>query len=141
MILVLRTPWRYPDKLVARVLAWLVKICEGQETTKPAMPPEIAEYAAAAAAYDKAWEAYRGLDDKAAEEAHDRAMERLNKAEKVIEEKPTRTEWDAFGKWLFLARMVTGGTTPRDEYWIKWSREWADALGAPEAIAAMENVG
>jgi len=88
MILVLRTPWRYPDKLVARVLAWLVKICEGQETTKPAMPPEIAEYAAAAAAYDKAWEAYRGLDDKAAEEAHDRAMERLNKAEKVIEKNP-----------------------------------------------------
>ena len=40
----------YPDKLVARVLAWLVKICEGRETTKPTMPPEIAEYVAAAVA-------------------------------------------------------------------------------------------
>ena len=125
---------------MARVLAWLVKICEGRETTKPTMPPEIAEYVAACTAYDKAWQAHKGNDDKAAEEAHERAMERLNKAEKAIEDKPTTTEWDAFGKWLFLARMVTGGTTPRAEYWIKWSREWADALGAPECVAAIRAI-
>ena len=104
-------------------------------------PGDCAEYVAAAVAYDKAWEAHRGTDDKAAAEAHDQALERINKAEKVIEDKPTRTEWDAFGKWLFLTRMVMGGTTPRDEYWIKWTREWADALGAPECMEAIRSAG
>ena len=131
----------YPDKLVAKVLAWLVKICEGRETTKPTMPPVITEYVAAAIAYDKAWEARKGTDDKELERTHDRALERLEKAEAVIVKKQVQTEWDAFGRMLVLARISLGGSGINDEDWQKFGREWADALGAPEAIAAMEKVG
>ena len=129
----------FPDKLVARVLAWLVKICEGRETTKPAMPPEVAEYVAAAAAYDKAWVAYKGGDEHKA--SHDRAMERLDAAERVIRDMPTATEWDAFAKGLYFTRTILGGSEPRKEHLEKWIREWADALGAPECTEAVKSIG
>ena len=121
------------------MLAWLVKICEGRETTKPTMPPVSTEYVAAAIAYDKAWALYKG--DDANKAAHDSAMERLDKAERVIKDKPIGTEWDAFAKGLYFTRTILGGSEPNHEDMEKWTREWADALGAPEAIAAMGKVG
>ena len=121
------------------MLGWLVKICEGRETTKPSMPPEVAEYVAACIAYDAAWPVYR--KDDAPRGANDRALERLHKAEAVIGKKQVQTEWDAFGRMLVLARISLGGSGINDEDWQKFGREWADALGAPEAIAAMEKVG
>ena len=119
------------------MLAWLVKICEGRETTKPTTPPEIAEYVAAAVAYDKAWPVYR--KDDAHRAAHDSAMERLDKAEAVITKKQVETEWDAFGRMLVLARVSLGGSGINDEEWQNFGREWADALGAPEVMAAIKS--
>ncbi len=107
--------------------------------SKTAMPPEIAEYVAACIAYDGAWPVYR--KDDAHRPAHDRALERLEKAEAVIVKKQVKTEWDAFGRMLVLARISLGGSEINDEEWQEFGREWADALGAPEAIAAMEKVG
>ena len=108
---------------------------------QPTMPPVITEYVAAAVAYDKAWEARKGTDDKELERTHDHALERLEKAEAVIVKKQVQTEWDAFGRMLVLARISLGGSGINDEDWQNFGREWADALGAPEAIAAMEKVG
>ena len=54
---------------------------------------------------------------------------------------PTATEWDAFAKGLYFTRTILGGSEPRGDHLEKWISEWADALGAPEAIAAMEKVG
>ena len=118
------------------MLAWLVKICEGRETTKPAMPPEIAEYVAAVIAYDKAWAIYKGSDENKA--AHDSVMERLEKAEEVIKDMPTRTEWAGFAKYLLVTRTILGGSTPNEGPLIEWGREWAEALGAPECMEAIK---
>ena len=68
----------------------------------------------------------------------DRAMERLEGAERVIRDTPTRTEWDAFAKYLLVTRTILGGSTPNKGPLIEWGREWADALGVPECMEALK---
>ena len=65
-------------------------------------------------------------------------MDRLNKAGGVIEERPIRNEWDAFGKWLWLARIIMGGSTPNHEDVEKPARGWSEALGVPECMSIIK---
>ena len=70
-----------------------------------------------------------------------RAMERLDNAERVIRDTPTRTEWAGFAKYLLVTRTILDGSTPNEGPLIEWTREWAEALGAPECMEAIKSIG